>query len=279
MALPVLISLAFSLQLVAAGVSHDPFGQPVLLHAPSPRLSVQPSPGQTVHVPSGVHTVQPAGQPFRPVPQAPVPQFPGPVQQVPGLVHPVQQVPGPVHPVQQVPGQVHSVQQIPGQVHQVQQVPVIGLPAPSFIPSVHLTPVPAPKPLITVDDACLKCICLASSGCAPRACHLAGPSQYFCGSYLISWAYWADAGKPQDNPHDPHTFEKCLTHNQCAEQTVRAYMAKYGKDCNFDGQINCLDFAKIHKSGPHGCTSAQWVDNTEYWKILTSCVANQTRIN
>lgn len=123
----------------------------------------------------------------------------------------------------------------------------------------------------TVDDACLKCICYASTECKPIACHVAGPSQYFCGPYLISWAYWADAGKPGDDLTNPYAFEACLTNQECAERTIRQYIAKHGKDCTGDNQITCADIARIHKAGPSGCQAPNWVDNTDYWKVFLTC--------
>lgn len=43
-----------------------------------------------------------------------------------------------------------------------------------------------------VTEVCLRCICDASSGCDPTV-RCSGES---CGMFRITWAYWADAGKP-----------------------------------------------------------------------------------
>ncbi len=87
----------------------------------------------------------------------------------------------------------------------------------------------------------------ASSGCDLRTkCHNSGPNAYFCGPYQISWAYWADAGKPGNTGHS-QDFEYCLNNKHCAEVAVRGYMTKWQKDCNNDGTIDCLDYAAIHK--------------------------------
>ncbi|GAB6024676.1 hypothetical protein CHUAL_009810 [Chamberlinius hualienensis] len=131
--------------------------------------------------------------------------------------------------------------------------------------------IPSPPANTTVTNACLHCMCDASSHCQPLSCHLVRPGQYYCGPYLISWAYWSDAGKPQDVENDPYAFEKCLINKECAEQTIRNYMDRYARDCNNDGQINCEDFAKIHKSGPFGC-NASWIEETNYFKTLKTCI-------
>lgn len=53
-----------------------------------------------------------------------------------------------------------------------------------------------------VPEDCLGCLCQASSGCNLTTPCTTG-HQYLCGPFLISWAYWADAGKfvlANDNP-------------------------------------------------------------------------------
>lgn len=97
------------------------------------------------------------------------------------------------------------------------------------------------------DRHCLDCICQASSGCKKNIqCHNSGNGQYYCGPYQISWAYWADAGKPGDAGF-ANDFEQCLVKKSCSEAAVRGYMKKYGNDCNGDGHVDCLDYAAIHK--------------------------------
>ncbi|RWS14141.1 Lysozyme 1-like protein, partial [Dinothrombium tinctorium] len=117
---------------------------------------------------------------------------------------------------------------------------------------------------VYITQECLDCICYASTGCdTTKGCHNAGPNSYFCGPFQISWAYWADAGKP-GGTGAPHDFEKCLNSKKCAEQTVAGYMQKWAVDCNKDGVINCLDFAAIHKFGPNQCSTKSLL-STEYW--------------
>jgi len=51
-----------------------------------------------------------------------------------------------------------------------------------------------------VSELCLGCICEAASNCNRSL----GCNGDVCGLFRITWAYWADAGKPviaQDNPN------------------------------------------------------------------------------
>ncbi|GFY56764.1 uncharacterized protein TNIN_404721 [Trichonephila inaurata madagascariensis] len=61
-----------------------------------------------------------------------------------------------------------------------------------------------------VDQNCMECICQASTSCDETAkCHYDGANNYFCGPYVISWAYWFDGGK-HGNRGQPGDFETCL---------------------------------------------------------------------
>ncbi|XP_054714228.1 lysozyme-like [Uloborus diversus] len=120
-----------------------------------------------------------------------------------------------------------------------------------------------------MDQRCLDCICQASSNCDESLkCHNAGQS-YFCGPYVISWAYWHDGGRPGDKGR-AHDFETCLNNKTCAEQAVKGYMRKYGQDCDRSGQINCYDFARIHKLGFGSCGGLE-IQNTDYWEKFEIC--------
>ncbi|KAJ9585323.1 hypothetical protein L9F63_002908 [Diploptera punctata] len=103
-----------------------------------------------------------------------------------------------------------------------------------------------------VSEICLGCICEAVSNCNSSArC-----SGDVCGLFKITWAYWADAGKPILNGDDvtrDGAYSECAIDPFCAASTVQAYMQKFGKDCNGDGVVNCFDFAKIHRLGGYGC--------------------------
>ncbi|CAL1277528.1 unnamed protein product [Larinioides sclopetarius] len=60
------------------------------------------------------------------------------------------------------------------------------------------------KKIPEVDQTCMECLCQASSNCDQSLkCHNAGGDAYFCGPYVISWAYWHDGGRTGDKgrPH------------------------------------------------------------------------------
>nr|XP_053637219.1 lysozyme-like isoform X2 [Cherax quadricarinatus] len=114
-----------------------------------------------------------------------------------------------------------------------------------------------------VTPNCLGCLCEASTQCnASSPCHTPAGGGYYCGAFLISWAYWADAGKPVlkgDNPEAQGAFENCVLDLHCAAVAVRQYMKKFARDCNGDGVVTCTDFVRIHKYGQTGCTAPlQW---------------------
>ncbi|UYV81253.1 hypothetical protein LAZ67_20000486, partial [Cordylochernes scorpioides] len=125
---------------------------------------------------------------------------------------------------------------------------------------------------------CSEVVCVqASTECNLRqGCHNAGGDAYFCGPYTISWGYWAEAGKPGQDPSNVHEcvcvsdFEICLKDKQCAENTVRGYMARYGQDCDGDHEITCADYARMHKAGRYSCNGT-WVDDTIYWQRIEEC--------
>ncbi|EAA05103.3 AGAP011119-PA [Anopheles gambiae str. PEST] len=106
-----------------------------------------------------------------------------------------------------------------------------------------------------VTDVCLSCICEASSGCdASLRC-----SGDVCGMFAITWAYWADAGKPVqqgDSPDSQNAYANCANEPYCAARTVQGYMRKFGQDCNGDGRIDCFDHAIVHKLGGYNCKNA-----------------------
>ncbi|XP_068085863.1 lysozyme, partial [Anabrus simplex] len=108
----------------------------------------------------------------------------------------------------------------------------------AFVPNLH--------------QACLRCLCKASSGCNLNQ----GCDGGYCGPFSISRIYWADAGRPvlpDDDPDRRESFQDCARVYGCAKRVVKAYMAKYAKDCNGDGSINCDDYAMIHHNGGFSC--------------------------
>ncbi|KAG0727586.1 Lysozyme [Chionoecetes opilio] len=107
-----------------------------------------------------------------------------------------------------------------------------------------------------MDPNCLGCMCEASSNCnASTLCHTS--STYFCGPFHLTWAYWADAGKPvlqHDNPDRKGAFENCANDLYCAAETVKQYMRLFATDCDGDGVHSCKDYVRIHKLGKSACT-------------------------
>lgn len=105
-----------------------------------------------------------------------------------------------------------------------------------------------------VTKVCLGCICEAVSGCKTTL----GCNGDVCGPFGITWAYWADAGKPtlnnEANTNDG-AYPNCVNNAFCAGTTVENYMNKFGRDCNGDGIVNCDDFIRIHRYGKNGCTN------------------------
>ncbi|XP_071539968.1 lysozyme 2-like isoform X2 [Panulirus ornatus] len=106
-----------------------------------------------------------------------------------------------------------------------------------------------------VPSNCLGCICHASTGCnRNEQCHHS--NSYFCGPFLISYNYWATAGRPLNTYTNADTrgaFEDCVLNLDCASKTINLFMEKEGKDCDGDGQLTCEDYVRIHKYGPNGC--------------------------
>ncbi|XP_065220772.1 invertebrate-type lysozyme 3-like [Planococcus citri] len=115
---------------------------------------------------------------------------------------------------------------------------------------------------------CLGCICEAISGCN-RSLQCSGD---VCGLFRITWAYWADAGKPtvkNEDPNSQYAYANCTNNEVCAGTTVSNYLRKFAKDCNGDGQIDCYDYAAIHKYGGYsGCTTAL---SGEYYTKFSTC--------
>uniref|UniRef100_A0A1B6E121 lysozyme n=1 Tax=Clastoptera arizonana TaxID=38151 RepID=A0A1B6E121_9HEMI len=104
-----------------------------------------------------------------------------------------------------------------------------------------------------VSELCLGCICEAISNCN-RTVQCTGD---VCGIFRITWAYWADAGKPtigpQDDPESAQAYSACTNDPICAGRTVSNYLNKFAQDCNGDGVVNCYDYASIHRLGGYGC--------------------------
>lgn len=48
-------------------------------------------------------------------------------------------------------------------------------------------------------------------------------------------------------------YANCVNEPFCAARAIQGYMRRFGQDCNRDGQIDCHDYARIHKFGGYGC--------------------------
>lgn len=95
----------------------------------------------------------------------------------------------------------------------------------------------------------------------------------------MTWAYWADAGKPGANGHQ-YDFENCATNKACAERTVMLYTNRYGQDCDGDGRVTCNDLAILHRTGYASCQLNR-VRNTAFWQTFsnTQCYHNNSKHN
>lgn len=121
------------------------------------------------------------------------------------------------------------------------------------------------------ESKCLTCIRNTTNqlnGDVTRRCE-----GYYCGPLQLSYTYWAEAGKP-GNKDGIREFEKCAKELSCAEQTVKLYFKRFKRDCNNDGQIDCLDMSALHKGGPMSCSS-DWFYKSRYWVAFnrTSCMS------
>ncbi|CAH1972053.1 unnamed protein product [Acanthoscelides obtectus] len=105
---------------------------------------------------------------------------------------------------------------------------------------------------LPVNQQCLGCICEGISACnTSSTC-----DGDVCGPFKITWAYWADAGKPTvggESPEAATAYAHCASDTYCSALAVQGYMSKFQQDCNGDGKIDCDDFAAIHKFGGYGC--------------------------
>uniref|UniRef100_A0A1A9VX59 lysozyme n=1 Tax=Glossina austeni TaxID=7395 RepID=A0A1A9VX59_GLOAU len=119
-----------------------------------------------------------------------------------------------------------------------------------------------------VTDVCLGCLCEATSGCNQTAICNYGA----CGLFRVTYAYWVDGGKltlNNESPDSSEAFPNCVNDPYCAANTIQNYMIRYKQDCNDDGEINCYDYAAIHRLGGHGCKGAL---PPSYYETLNSCL-------
>ncbi|XP_055599146.1 lysozyme 2-like [Uranotaenia lowii] len=106
--------------------------------------------------------------------------------------------------------------------------------------------------LSNLDATCFRCICEPSTGCSPQLKCNRG----YCGPFSISRAYWIDSGKvvkERDDADRWGAYEDCANEYECATAIITQYMEKYGKDCNNDGLVDCVDYAMLHINGGPTC--------------------------
>eukprot|EP00095_Tigriopus_kingsejongensis_P001285 maker-scaffold359_size197282-snap-gene-0.31 protein:Tk01285 transcript:maker-scaffold359_size197282-snap-gene-0.31-mRNA-1 annotation:"hypothetical protein DAPPUDRAFT_304988" len=122
-----------------------------------------------------------------------------------------------------------------------------------------------------VTNTCLGCICEASSGCnATIGCINGGD---LCGPFLISRAFWIDAGQctltPNENPNAREAFARCATDVGCASDILRSYFTRFLKDCNGDQLVTCEDYVMLHKNGGWNCGTN--LEGSDYWNLYLEC--------
>lgn len=67
-----------------------------------------------------------------------------------------------------------------------------------------------------------------------------------------------------------HTaYSNCVYDPYCAANTIQNYMTKYAQDCNGDNQVDCFDYAAIHKLGGYGCKGELGYN---YQTTLSNCL-------
>ncbi|EAT47407.1 AAEL001485-PA [Aedes aegypti] len=128
--------------------------------------------------------------------------------------------------------------------------------------------------LSNLNSTCFRCLCEASTGCSNRLrC-----DQGYCGPFSISRAYWIDAGKvvkAQDDPNRWGSYEECANNYDCATDIITQYMEKYGKDCNNDGLVDCVDYAMLHINGGPTCHLPL---NLEFSRKFNNCLLQNRRL-
>ncbi|KAK2716063.1 transmembrane protease serine 11D-like isoform X1 [Artemia franciscana] len=120
---------------------------------------------------------------------------------------------------------------------------------------------------------CILCICEGATKNCTKESDIQR-RQGFYGMFAMQKEYWLDGGKlrlREDDKLSPDAaFRRCATDVECSSNTVKTYLRKYKKDCNFDGNIDCDDYARLHYHGPTGCSSPNR-QHRQYWKAYTAC--------
>lgn len=136
--------------------------------------------------------------------------------------------------------------------------------------------------LVTVglNEDCLQCICRASSGCDDQLrCITRGSDEKYCGPFQLTEEYWQMAGSPGDSSNNFLSYEDCANDADCAVETVTNYMKKYGKDCDDDQLITCMDFARLHRLKPNECRYTERLNDKfdAYWPKFQRCAEGYNR--
>ncbi|KAI0209620.1 Glycerophosphodiester phosphodiesterase GDPD5 [Lamellibrachia satsuma] len=104
-------------------------------------------------------------------------------------------------------------------------------------------------------ENCLKCISKASGS---KVGHPLRCNTWRCGPYGITWAYWADCGKPG------RSYVACATRKACSKLCVDAYVKRYGRG----RPKTCESYVRLHKGGPRGF---KWNTNVFLRKVARCC--------
>ncbi|XP_059085568.1 lysozyme 2-like isoform X2 [Tigriopus californicus] len=122
-----------------------------------------------------------------------------------------------------------------------------------------------------VTDTCLGCICEASSSCnATIGCI---NNNDLCGPFLISKAFWIDAGQctltPNEDPNGKDAYVRCASDIGCSSDILRSYFTRFLKDCNGDRLVTCEDYVMLHKNGGWNCGTD--LAGTDFWDLYLEC--------
>ncbi|KAI5706028.1 uncharacterized protein LOC113467831 [Diaphorina citri] len=71
-------------------------------------------------------------------------------------------------------------------------------------------------------------------------------------------------------------YSRCTNDAVCSGKTVENYMIKFAQDCDADGQIDCRDYAAIHRLGGYGCNAP--LDAT-YLARFNKCLNDVAQLN
>ncbi|XP_065219902.1 invertebrate-type lysozyme 3-like isoform X2 [Planococcus citri] len=77
----------------------------------------------------------------------------------------------------------------------------------------------------------------------------------------------------KDDPNNHKAYQDCANDEKCAKQITIDYLTRYATDCDGNGQIDCYDYAGMHKWGPFGgCQKNPIVNSGSYYTSLKTCL-------